>query len=102
MPKSLADVFASGTTKQTPRKQNLSELALMRDMLPAYPSGESISDVIPPEKSTLSQAKQDLNSFLATYGPGNPEPQQMKDSANTRTGRNPLHTTEEYIESKTE
>lgn len=45
--------------------------------------------------------KQDWNSYLSKYGPNNPEPPQLKDSAKLRSeADNPLHAVEEYIESK--
>lgn len=82
MPKSLADSFGSGSTKQALNKQNRSELG---------------SQNVSPENSGQSE-QQDPAAFLAAYGPDNPEPPQMKDSANSaREDRNALHAAEEYI-----
>jgi hypothetical protein len=48
------------------------------------------------------EEKQDLASFLSEYGPGNPEPQQFKDSS--KSSRDDLdaalNAAEEYIEGR--
>ncbi|MDF2501645.1 MAG: hypothetical protein K0Q77_2359 [Anaerosporomusa subterranea] len=51
----------------------------------------------------MLEKKQDLTSFLAEYGPGNPEPQQFKDSSkSSRDDLSALQAAEEYIEGKAE
>jgi hypothetical protein len=48
---SLADLFASGTVNKTPRKPQPAETGLMlQDTTLAYPTAESISDVVPPDE----------------------------------------------------
>jgi hypothetical protein len=48
---SLADLFASETVKNKPRKPHPAETASMQqDISLAYPAAETVSDVIPPDE----------------------------------------------------
>ena len=45
------------------------------------------------------EKKQDLASFLSSYGPDNPEPPEFRDSKKTKQ-KDALHADEEYIQGK--